>query len=99
MKGVKQSPTHLPWATLSALVTGGAKCVSCGSREDLVAHHRVPRRLGGLDELSNLEPVCRRCHPGVEREAAALAELDWERPEWPRRGRRRKRAPRPLRPY
>jgi 5-methylcytosine-specific restriction endonuclease McrA len=80
------------------MVTTGASCVRCGSREDLVAHHKVPRRLGGLDLLENLEPVCRGCHPGVEQEAAAEAGLIWERPvqEDPRRPERRSRL---IRPY
>jgi 5-methylcytosine-specific restriction endonuclease McrA len=72
--------------------------VRCGSREDLVAHHKIPRRLGGIDLLENLEPVCRSCHPAVEQEAAAEAELVWERPEAPQRGRRRRR-PHLIRPY
>jgi 5-methylcytosine-specific restriction endonuclease McrA len=88
------------WSVLSATVTSGAKCRYCGTREDLVAHHRVPRRLGGPDLLSNLEPVCRRCHPGVEQTAFAEAELEWESPveEAPRTAARRWR-PRLLRPY
>ena len=96
---MRQSPEHLSWTTLSAIVRSGAKCAHCGSRDDLVAHHRLPRRYGGLDVPSNLEPVCRGCHPRVEREAAAHAEQVWERPERPeapRRGRRRQRL---LRPY
>jgi 5-methylcytosine-specific restriction endonuclease McrA len=88
----------MPWATLSAIVTAGASCAYCGSRDDLVAHHKVPRRLGGLDFLSNLEPVCRSCHPGVEQEAAAHAKLIWERPE-PQEAPRRRRRPRLIRPY
>jgi hypothetical protein len=89
----------LSWTTLSALVTGGAKCRYCGSRHDLVAHHRVPRRLGGPDLLENLEPVCRSCHPRIEQEAAAAAELDWQSPVRDevsdRPARRRRRLPRP----
>ena len=80
------------WATLSALVTTGAACRYCGAREDLVAHHKLPRRLGGPDALENLEPVCRSCHPAVEQRAAAEAELVWERPE------RSEPDPRPRRP-
>lgn len=99
MASVRQSPDHLPWATLSALVTQGANCVRCGSEDDLVAHHKLPRRYGGLDVLDNLEPVCRRCHPRVEQEAAAEAKLVWERPEWPPRPQRPRRRPRPMRPY
>jgi 5-methylcytosine-specific restriction endonuclease McrA len=68
------------WRLLSGMVTAGARCGYCGTRDDLVAHHRVPRRLGGPDLLSNLEPVCRRCHPRVEQAAFAEAELDWVSP-------------------
>jgi 5-methylcytosine-specific restriction endonuclease McrA len=81
------------------MVTSGASCVACGSREDLVAHHRIPRRYGGLDVLENLEPVCRRCHPTVEQEAIARAKLVWEKPDWPTSPRRRGRRPRLIRPY
>jgi 5-methylcytosine-specific restriction endonuclease McrA len=90
---MKQDPRHLSWSTLSATVTSGASCVACGSREDLVAHHKMPRRYGGLDVLENLEPVCRSCHPKVEQEAIARAKLEWERPEWPETARPRR--PRP----
>jgi 5-methylcytosine-specific restriction endonuclease McrA len=96
---VKQSAAHLSWATLSTLVTRGAECVYCGIREDLVAHHKIPRRYGGLDVLENLEPVCRSCHPAVEQEAVAQAKLIWARPEWPDRPRRRRQRPVLLRPY
>ena len=94
-----QSCDHLSWARLSALVTGGAVCAYCGSREDLVAHHKLPRRYGGLDLLENLEPVCRSCHPAVEREAVERAKLVWERPEWPDRPRRPRQQPGLRRPY
>ncbi len=94
---MKQDPAHLPWHVLSAMVTSGAACVACGSREDLVAHHKMPRRYGGLDVPENLEPVCRSCHPRVEQEAIAEAKLAWERPEWQRPPRRRR--PRLIRPY
>jgi 5-methylcytosine-specific restriction endonuclease McrA len=84
---------------LSAAITGGnARCAYCGAREHLVAHHKIPRRLGGLDLLENLEPVCRSCHPSIERIAAAEAELVWERPEAPEPAPRRRRS-RLLRPY
>jgi 5-methylcytosine-specific restriction endonuclease McrA len=97
---MRQSPDHPAWSALSATVTGGAVCVACGSREDLVAHHKIPRRYGGLDVLENLEPVCRSCHPSIEQEAVAEAKLVWERPEWPESPRRgRERAPRLIRPY
>ena len=90
---MRQSNGHLSWARLSALVTGGAVCAYCGSRDDLVAHHKVPRRYGGLDLLENLEPVCRSCHPAVEQEAIERAKLIWERPESPDHPRRRRQRP------
>ena len=96
---MRQSNGHLSWALLSALVTRGAECAHCGSRDDLVAHHKLPRRYGGLDLLENLEPVCRSCHPVVEREAVERAKLIWERPEWPDRPRRPRQRPVLRRPY
>jgi len=87
------------WSMLSAMVTMGASCVYCGADEDLVAHHKVPRRYGGPDHFSNLEPVCRSCHPGVEQRAAAEAELVWERPVAPEGPERPRRRPRLIRPY
>jgi 5-methylcytosine-specific restriction endonuclease McrA len=96
---MRQAPGHPSWGTLSAAVTAGAECAYCGSRDDLVAHHQIPRRYGGLDQLSNLKPVCRRCHPRVEREAVAEAKLVWERPDWPERTRRRRQRPRLPRLY
>jgi 5-methylcytosine-specific restriction endonuclease McrA len=95
---VRQSPEHLSWPVLSAMVTAGASCVACGSLEDLVAHHKMPRRYGGLDVLENLEPVCRSCHPSVEQEAIAQAKLVWESREWPASPRPRP-LPRLMRPY
>jgi hypothetical protein len=79
------------------MVTMGAKCVHCGSDDDLVAHHKLPRRFGGPDDYANLEPVCRSCHPRIERDAAAEAELVWESPvpEGRRTPRRPRRLPRP----
>jgi 5-methylcytosine-specific restriction endonuclease McrA len=95
-----RSDGSLSWSALSGLVTGGiAKCAHCGSRQDLVAHHKVPRRLGGLDLIENLEPVCRSCHPRVEQEARAEAELTWERPEVPDEPRRARQSPRLPRLY
>jgi 5-methylcytosine-specific restriction endonuclease McrA len=84
---------------LSAIVTAGSKCEYCGSRDDLVAHHKVPRRLGGLDLLSNLEPVCRSCHPRIEQAAFAQAEPDWQSPIAEGALRRAGRPPRLIRPY
>jgi 5-methylcytosine-specific restriction endonuclease McrA len=79
------------------MVTTGASCVHCGADDDLVAHHKLPRRYGGQDLLENLAPVCRSCHPRVEQEAIAHAKLVWESPvpEGAREPRRWRRLPRP----
>jgi 5-methylcytosine-specific restriction endonuclease McrA len=86
------------WRTLSATVTAGARCAYCGARDDLVAHHKHPRKLGGPDAYENLEPVCRSCHPRIEQDARAEAELVWERPET-ERPERPLRRPTLRRPY
>jgi hypothetical protein len=89
-------PGQPSWPSLAAMVTAGASCVHCGAEEDLVAHHKLPRRYGGQDLPENLEPVCRGCHPRIEQEAVAQAKLVWESPvpEGSREPRRR-RLPRP----
>ena len=75
-----RDPRRPSWSRLSAFVRSGARCESCGTREDLVAHHRIPRRLGGPDSLENLVALCRTCHPTVEGRDRAEAELEWESP-------------------
>lgn len=74
MSGTAYSSTN--WMVTSSIVTSRGLCVYCGSQRNLVAHHKVPREYGGSDALSNLERVCRRCHPAVEpfaKEKAAAA--------------------------
>ncbi len=91
---------QLPWRELSAITTAGAECVRCGTSEDLVAHHVIPRRrFAGPDHLDNLVPVCRSCHPAVEQEAVAEAKLVWERPDPPEDPRPRRGRPKLPRPY
>lgn len=76
----RRDPRRPSWGRLSAFVRSGARCERCGTREDLIAHHRVPRRLGGPDSIENLVALCRTCHPTVERADRAQAELEWESP-------------------
>ena len=40
----------------------GEVCVNCGSSEKIEYHHIVPLALGGNDYLSNIVPLCYRCH-------------------------------------
>ena len=37
-------------------------CQHCGSKDDLMAHHKTPARMGGKDEIDNLITLCRSCH-------------------------------------
>lgn len=38
------------------------KCVKCSSRESLTVDHIFPVKLGGKDEMDNLQCLCRRCN-------------------------------------
>jgi 5-methylcytosine-specific restriction endonuclease McrA len=38
------------------------QCASCGTRVELQADHKIPRELGGTDELHNYQLLCRRCN-------------------------------------
>ncbi len=53
------------------LARDGGRCVQCGTNTQLLdAHHIIPRREGGTDELDNLITLCRTCHaklPGYGR--------------------------------
>lgn len=40
----------------------GAKCVRCGSEDDLTVDHIFPRSSGGTHSLSNLRTLCRSCN-------------------------------------
>jgi hypothetical protein len=41
------------------------KCLKCGTSENLIAHHIIPRHVNGKDELNNLATLCRSCHKKV----------------------------------
>ena len=43
----------------------GGRCVRCGSRVNLQAHHVVPTAFGGLDIPSNLRTHCENCHDQI----------------------------------
>lgn len=40
----------------------GSKCVNCGSEELVEYHHIVPLINGGTNNLSNIVPLCEKCH-------------------------------------
>jgi len=61
------------------------KCAFCATTDDehrdkhgrgLDVHHIVPRKAGGGDSVSNLIPVCRKCHRNLETtQGSAIKEL------------------------
>jgi hypothetical protein len=42
----------------------GDRCLRCGSQDTLCADHVISPRIGGSDELDNLQLLCRRCNSG-----------------------------------
>jgi 5-methylcytosine-specific restriction endonuclease McrA len=63
------------WRKVSRAVRkrDGYTCQACGAlwqrgQRTLEAHHKIPIRLGGTDDMDNLTALCRRCH--VQADAA-----------------------------
>lgn len=56
-------------------------CVSCGSRENLVAHHIVPHNKGGETSMDNLALLCEECHHyahgGRQTDGGIISGADW----------------------
>ena len=52
----------------------GHRCVMCGKRAKLHAHHIVPVRISKDNSLSNLVSVCGRCHRKLEQIGFAILE-------------------------
>lgn len=46
----------------------GSECTWCGTKKKLAIHHSIPLVLGGANEMSNLECVCRPCHWELHRQ-------------------------------
>lgn len=47
---------------VAVLTRDGGCCLRCGTAEDLTLDHIVPWSLGGSDDISNLQTLCRRCN-------------------------------------
>lgn len=45
----------------------GDRCVNCGNAENVEYHHIVPLSLGGTNNLSNIVPLCHKCHEAAHR--------------------------------
>ena len=48
--------------------TLGKKCVNCGSTVAIEYHHIVPLCMGGTNKITNIAPVCNRCHKAIHGE-------------------------------
>lgn len=55
----RKTPPAMP---LRVLARDGSRCLICGARSDLMAHHIVFRSHGGPTHESNLASVCAGCH-------------------------------------
>ena len=42
--------------------TKGEQCCNCGDTTDLQFHHVIPIALGGQDVITNIVPLCGKCH-------------------------------------
>ncbi len=40
----------------------GEKCLHCGALDDLTLDHIVPWSTGGMDDITNLQTLCRPCN-------------------------------------
>lgn len=44
---------------------GKYQCVKCGGwfpKSEIDVDHKIPKRLGGTDDLFNLQPMCKHCN-------------------------------------
>lgn len=45
----------------------GNTCANCGSGENIEYHHIVPIFLGGTNKISNIIPLCHKCHQAAHK--------------------------------
>ena len=44
---------------------GKLRCINCGCESHIRWHHVVPLGKGGIDTITNIVPVCDRCHAAI----------------------------------
>lgn len=54
------SHTQAEWNALC--LKHGNRCLCCGEQKPLTKDHVVPVTKGGTDDITNLQPLCRRCN-------------------------------------
>ena len=52
--------SKIPFSTLHK--EKGVICCNCQSEKDIQYHHIVPISSGGFDVISNIAPLCSKCH-------------------------------------
>jgi 5-methylcytosine-specific restriction endonuclease McrA len=51
---------------LALITLLGNKCIECGSKENLILHHRDKNELNNI--VANFEVLCRSCHSKIHEE-------------------------------
>lgn len=52
--------TEAEWLALCAF--HNHRCLACGRKRKLTADHIVPLYLGGSDDITNIQPLCKPCN-------------------------------------
>ena len=43
-------------------------CEICHGKDRLTVHHKIPKELGGLDNIENLMTLCYKCHEWIHKD-------------------------------
>lgn len=57
-----ETQKHKAWIRAQAIKKYGSKCELCSYKLSLDAHHIIPKKEGGPNEVDNLMIVCPNCH-------------------------------------